>query len=56
MRRNLSQNAPRVQIVQLMPKRVTVRDTDTGKKLIRQIEELQDLLAAYRTGSLKECL
>ena len=56
VRRNLSQNAPRVQIVQLMPKRVTVRDTDTGKKLIRQIEELQDLLAAYRTGSLKECL
>ena len=36
------------------PKRRLVRDTDTGKALTRQIAELEALLEAYRTGTLKE--
>jgi fructose-1,6-bisphosphatase len=37
-----------------MPQRVTVADTDECKELARQVEELQDLIQAYRTGVLEE--
>ena len=35
-------------------KRKTVADTDTGRKLKEQIEELEELLEAYRSGILVE--
>ena len=35
-------------------KRIKVKDTDIGKELITQIEELKDLLACYRKGLIKE--
>lgn len=35
-------------------KRLKVRDTDKGKELINQVEDLNKLLAAYRIGLVKE--
>jgi fructose-1,6-bisphosphatase-3 len=31
-----------------------VKDTDKGRELMKQIEDLQKLLVAYRTGLIKE--
>lgn len=43
-------------IVELKKDRVLVRDTDKGKELRSQIEELKELLFAYRHGFIKERL
>lgn len=37
-----------------MQKRITVADTDEGKELAGRIEDLKELLKAYRSGLLKE--
>ncbi|MGI5990348.1 MAG: fructose-1,6-bisphosphatase [Lachnospiraceae bacterium] len=37
-----------------MPKRMTVGDTDNGKRLKERIEELRCLLGAYRSGAIVE--
>lgn len=42
------------QIVELSSKRMRVRDTDQGRLLMSQIEELSELLYAYRHGIIKE--
>ena len=42
------------QIVELSSQRMMVRDTDKGVKIIGQIEELKELLYAYRHGLIKE--
>ena len=34
--------------------RIRIKDTDKGKELIEQIHSLEDLLKAYRNGSLRE--
>lgn len=47
-------SAPRVRIVEQMPRRVLVSDTDTGVRLRERIERLEDLLTAYREGVIKE--
>lgn len=44
------------QVLERNPHRIKVRDTDIGKVLAGQIEDLKNLLAAYRTGVLKERL
>lgn len=41
-------------LVELNSHRVRVRDTDRGKELLGQIEELRELLYAYRHGFIKE--
>ena len=41
-------------LVELNSQRVRVRDTDHGKELLGQIEELKELLYAYRHGFIKE--
>lgn len=43
-----------VEIVELNSNRVCVRDTDIGRDLQGQIDELRMLLAAYRKGIIKE--
>ena len=40
--------------VELEPKRVMIGDTDNGLKLKQQIEDLKDLLSAYRSGQIRE--
>ncbi len=42
------------QIVELNHQRVRVRDTDKGEILRSQINELMELLQAYRHGLIKE--
>lgn len=42
-------------IVELNSSRVRVRDTDKGRELQEQIDELKELLYAYRHGYIKEC-
>lgn len=42
------------QIVQLMGKRIMVRDTDKGEEIMKQIKELKELLCAYRNGIINE--
>ena len=34
--------------------RMMVKDTDKGKELVTQIQDLKKLLVAYRTGLIKE--
>jgi len=40
--------------VEVLEKRMTVKDTDIGKDLLRQIDELQALINAYKAGTIKE--
>ena len=46
--------APKMQIVERFPRRVTVQDTDVGAQLQQQIAELTDLKNAYRDGIVRE--
>lgn len=48
------ERTPKVYIVEKMQKRITVADTDEGKALAGRIEDLKELLKAYRSGLLKE--
>jgi fructose-1,6-bisphosphatase-3 len=45
-------HTPRLQIVEEMPRRVTVRDTDTGEELEAQVRDLRQLIAAFRDGEI----
>lgn len=54
IKENPRNGAPKVRIVETMPHRILVGDTDTGIQLREQITHLQDLLAAYRKGLIKE--
>ncbi len=40
-------------VVESLDKRILVRDTDNGKKLREQIEDLKELLVAYRKGIIR---
>lgn len=40
--------------VETAPNRITVAGTDVGRTLMEQVEVLQDLLAAYKSGLIKE--
>ena len=50
------ENTPKVTIVEKMKKRVMVADTDTGRILKEKIADLNELVAAYRGGIIKEKL
>ena len=43
-----------VHIVEHMPQRLMVEDTDAGERFRRRIDELQELLSLYRCGVLGE--
>lgn len=49
-----NESSPRVSIVEKMTTRVRVADTDKGKELAARIEDLKELVNAYREGILKE--
>ncbi len=44
----------RIQLMEFSDHRMLVRDTDRGKELEDQVNNLNELLVAYRTGLLKE--
>lgn len=48
------ENTPRVTIVEKMKTRVMVGDTDLGRELAARIDDLKELVNAYREGILKE--
>ena len=48
------ESTPEIQLVEHLPSRVLVRDTDTGRQLMDQIDELKELLAAYKNGLIQE--
>lgn len=48
------ENTPKVQIVEKMTNRMMVVDTDLGVELKGRIEDLKELVTAYRRGLLKE--
>lgn len=47
-------HSPVITIVKNMKKRVLISDTDIGVELIRERDELKELVAAYRNGRMKE--
>lgn len=42
-----------IHMVEQMPSRVLVRDTDTGAELLQQIDDLMQLIEAYEDGKLQ---
>lgn len=50
----LYKRTPQVSIIEIMKPRITVGNTDTGKMLTQQVEDLKELILAYREGILKE--
>ncbi len=48
------ESTPKVSIVEKTKKRVMVADTDRGVELRSRIEDLKELVAAYRRGDIKE--
>ena len=48
------ENTPKVSVVEKMTSRVMVADTDKGQELKEQIEDLKELVTAYRKGTIKE--
>lgn len=47
-------NTPNVRIVEKMERRVNVADTDSGRELSEKIEDLRQLLSAYRSGLITQ--
>ena len=50
----VGEDTPKVMIVKSIPQRVTVGDTDIGRAIKRQVEELTALLQSYRNGTIQE--
>ncbi len=48
------ENTPTIQRTENAKKRILVRDTDIGKSLQRQIDDLKDLLKAFESGAIRE--
>jgi fructose-1,6-bisphosphatase-3 len=47
-------HTPKITTVETLPRRMMVRDSDQGRDLEQQVEDLKELVAAYRSGKLKE--
>ncbi len=48
------ENTPTVHITETMKTRLRVADTDLGREMTERIQDLKELVAAYRAGELKE--
>lgn len=48
------ESTPKVSVVENMKRRMMVADTDKGTELAEMIEDLKELVAAYREGVIKE--
>ncbi len=47
-------DSPMLQVVERFPRRMRVADTDESGEMLRQIESLGQLIAAYRSGEMPE--
>ena len=43
-----------MKIVETMPERLLILDTDQGAELVGKVDDLKDLIKAFKNGSLKE--
>lgn len=49
-----SEHTPSISMVERFDRRANVSDTDKGEELLAQINDLRELLKAYRSGSIKQ--
>lgn len=49
-----SEHTPKVHLVEKLERRANISDTDKGAELLDQINDLRELLKAYRSGEIKE--
>ena len=49
-----SEHTPEIHMVERLDHRANISDTDKGRELLLQINDLRDLLDAYRSGDIKE--
>ncbi len=49
-----SGETPTIRIVEKLGSRANISDTDKGAELLERIEDLNELLRAYRNGDIKE--
>ena len=49
-----SEHTPDIQLVEKLECRANISDTDIGEELLEKIQDLRELLYAYRTGMMKE--
>ena len=47
-------HSPVMKTVETMPERLLILDTDQGAELVEKVDDLKDLLEAFRTGVIKE--
>lgn len=47
-------HSPTMQIVETMPERLLIIDTDQGAEIVQQVEDLKALVEAYKKGLIKE--
>lgn len=51
---DMASYTPNIQVVDVMPRRMLVKDTDGGRELKERIDDLKKLIHAYKTGRIKE--
>lgn len=49
-----SEHTPEIHLVEKLARRANISDTDKGAELLEQINDLRELLSAYRSGEIKE--
>ena len=49
-----SEHTPEIHLVEKLEHRANISDTDKGAELLEQINDLRELLAAYRSGEIRE--
>ena len=49
-----SSESPKIRVVEKLESRANIADTDKGAELFEQINDLHELLDAYRNGDIKE--
>ena len=49
-----SEHTPKIQVVEKLGQRANNADTDLGEELLAQINDLRELLKAYKSGAIKE--
>lgn len=51
---DMASYTPNIHIIEKMPRRLQVKDTDEGKEIADLIQDLKNLIEAYRRGVIKE--
>ena len=49
-----SEHTPKIYLIENLDRRANIADTDKGRELLSQINDLRELLTAYRSGEIKE--